>query len=311
VDASLAASGDQAGLPAACLDTATAMVPAWAAGSARAVDGAIVFEATSPAVADGASTAKDSASAVASRLPPTTVAAIEVRDFGTGLVSGIDALKKQLACDPSTAEAFDEIEQALASIGGAEALIGWADDTALALEYDDGAFGGGLAATVTDEAAADRTLGQLKVLLALGGASAGLEQREEAYGSGTLLVVGIPADLTGAEIPEIAATVQDGVFVLGTIDFVKHVIDTVAGSSLATSPAYQRAISAAGGDGVADVFVNIAALRAAAEEMIPAEERSSYDTEVRPFLEPFEAFASVSKSPGTTNVVRAVLTFGN
>jgi hypothetical protein len=231
------------------------MVPAWAAGSARAEDSALVFETSMPA----------------------------------------DAIK--------------QVEQALAAVGGVEALVGWADDTAIAVEFNGGTFGGGLAATVTDEAAASRTLQQVQALLALGGSGAGLSSRTEPYGGGQLLVVTVPSSAVGVTVPEIAATVQDGVFVLGTIDFVKHVVDTSANSSLATTETYKRAISTAGGDGVSDVFVDLAGLRAAAETMVPAAEKARYDTEVKPFLVPFEAFASVAEAPGSTTVSRSVITF--
>ncbi len=308
VDASMAAASGQAGLPKACLDQAVGMIPAWAAGSASAADDALVFEATMPATGDGASTIKATQSGIASHLPPTTVAAVEVRDLGPRLVAGVAALEKAAACDPAAAEVVKQVEQALAAAGGVETLLGWAGDTAIAVEFNGGAFGGGLAATVADEAAASRTLDQLQALLALGGGGAGLSVRQEAYGGGQLLVVKLPAQ-AGVALPEIAVTVQHGVFVLGTVDFVKHVVDTSASSSLATTDAYKRAISAAGGAGVSDVFVDLGGLRNAVEAMIPAAEKARYDTEVKPFLAPFEAFASVTEAPGATTVSRAVLTF--
>ncbi len=307
-DAALAAAGEQATLPAACLDTMMAKIPAWAAGSARAEDDALVFTATA-STAGATSTAKNSASAIASRLPASTVAALEVRDLGPGLVAALDSLKTTLACDPSTAATIDQVEQALAAVGGAEALAGWADDTAIAATVDGTAFGGGLAATVTDEAAAGRALDQLQALLALGGAGAGLASREEPYGDGTLLVVTIPPQATGAAVPEIAATVQGGVFVVGTIDFVKAVVDTSAAESLAKDPVYERAIALAGGDGLSDLFIDIAGIRAGVEAMIPAEAKDRYETEIKPFLVPLEAYASVTEAPGATAVSRAVLTF--
>jgi hypothetical protein len=311
VDASLALADGQADVPKACLDEVVGMVPAWAAGSARAADDALVFEATAATTAAGTSTVKGSASAIAEHLPPTTVAALEVRDLGTSLVNGVEALKSSLACDPSTAAAIDQVEQALVAVGGVEALVGWADDTAVAVEFNGGAFGGGLAATVTDEAAAGRTIDQIQALLALGGASAGITSSEQAYGDGTLLVVTIPSgtEMFGTEVPEIAVTVQRGVFVLGTLDFVKDVVDTSASSSLATLATYKTAMSVAGGDGVSDVFVDITALRTAVETMMPADEKARYETEIKPFLEPFEAFASVAEAPGATTVSRAVITF--
>jgi hypothetical protein len=308
VDAATEAAGSAADLPQACLDDALAAIPAWASGSMRADTDVLVFTTTAPAVGDPPAT-EASASAIAAHLPGSTVVAIEIRDFGPSLLAGIDMIKEQLACEPSAAEMVDQVEQALAAIGGAEALVGWADDTAIAVEFTAGTPGGGLAATVSDEAAAERALDQIQALLALGGAGSGLAVREEAYGDGTLLVVEIPSELAGEELPAIAATAQGGIFALGTLDFVKHVVDTEAGDSLASSDRYERAIAAAGGDGVSDVYVDISGLVAAAETMIPAEEKSRYETEVKPFLEPFEAFAAVSEATGTSSVSRAVITF--
>ena len=304
-DFALEALKQQGGTASACLPDPGAAVPGWLAGSARAEDGALIFTSTSP-VAGTPPTAKGSASGAASHLPGTTVAAVEVRDLGPGLIAGLEALKTQLSCDPTTADAFSQVEQALTVLGGAEALVGWAGDAALAVTVDGSTFGGGLAAMTTDEATATRTLDQVRTLLALAGAQAGVETREETYGEATLLVITIPS---GGEVPEIAATVHGGVFAVGTIDFVKAVVDTKAGSSLADAAAYTRAVERAGGDGVADVFVDIAGLRAGIETMLPAEEKARYETEVKPFIEPFEAFAAVIEAPSSTAVARAVITF--
>ncbi len=310
VDAALEAAGSEAGLPQACLDSAVAPVPDWFAGSVRADTDLLVFTATAPTAGEPPAT-KASASAIAVHLPASTVVAAEIRDFGPGLVAGDDMLKEQLACDPSSAEMVDQLDQALAAIGGVDALIGWADDAAIAVEFAAGQPGGGLAATVSDEAAAGRAIDQVRALLALAGAGSGITVREEAYGAGELLVIELPADveLAADAIPPIAATAQGGVFVIGTLDFVKHVVDTTAAESLAQSPVYQRAIAAAGGDGVSDVFVDISGLRAAVESMLAADERARYETEIKPFLVPFEAFAAVAEAPGATTVSRAVITF--
>jgi hypothetical protein len=310
VDAAAAAAGNSADVPQACLDQALAAIPAWASGSARAEDDALVFTTTAVAAGD-LPAAKDSPSAVASRLPASTAVAVEIRDFGRVVVDGLAMLEEQLACDPSTAEAVEGIEQALAALGGAEALVGWADDAALAVTIDGTEFGGGLAAIVADEAAADRALDQIQSLLALGGGAAGVTSREEAYGGGTLLVVELPSDvgLAADELPELAVTVQGGVFALGTIDFVKDVVDTSGGGSLADDEVYRQAISRAGGDGVSNVFVDITAVRLGVEAMMPADEKARYETEIKPFLEPFEAFAAVAEAPGATTVSRAVITF--
>ncbi len=313
VDASLAMAGDQAMLPQACLDQVTGMIPAWTAGSARAGDSALIFESTTPTDGAGTSDLKGTDSAIAAHLPPTTVAAIEVRDLGPRVVDAVDALKKVLACEPAAADAIKQVEQALAAAGGVEALVGWAGDTAIAAEAGNGTLGGGLAATVTDEAAAGRTLDQVQALLALGGAGAGITSTKEAYGDGEILVITIPSQDIPAEaaalVPKIGVTIQRGVFVLGTLDFVKHVVDTTANASLASSDVYKRAIETAGGAGISDVFVDIAGIRSAVESMLPAAEKAKYETEIKPFLAPLEAFASVAEAPGATTVSRSVVTF--
>lgn len=310
VSAATEAAGSAADVPEACLDEALAAIPAWASGSLRADTDVLVFTATAPAAGEPSET-DASASAIAAHLPASTIVAVEIREFGPSLLAGIDKLKEQLACDPAAVEMVDQVEQALAALGGAEALVGWADDTAFAVEFAAGTPGGGLAATVSDEAAAERAIDQIQALLALGGAGAGLTVREEAYGDGTLLVVELPSDVElGAEgFPAIAATAQGGIFALGTLDFVKHVVDTEAVDSLASSVLYVRAIAAAGGAAVTDTYVDIGGLVAAVETTMSAEERSRYETEVKPYLEPFEAFAAVTEATGTSSVSRAVITF--
>ena len=199
-EASLATAGDQANLPAACRDAVVERIPVWGAGFVRAEDDALAMT-TTISTPGATSTTKNTASAIAAHLPASTVAAIEVRDLGTGLVAALDGLKTTLACDPSTAEAIDQLEQALAAVGGAETIIGWADDTAVAATVDGTTFGGGLAAIVTDEAAASAILDQVKALLALAGAGAGITSREEAYGDGTLLVISLPSDVVAFDAP--------------------------------------------------------------------------------------------------------------
>ena len=311
-DALLAMGGTTGNIPQACRDSAISAVPDWAAGFSHAADAALVMDLVAPA-APGASTSgstqKDAPSSIAAHLPGTTLVAFEGRQAGAAIVALWSGVKAGIACDPSIKGSLDQVDTALAAIGGLESLFGWAGDSAIAVEYNGGTFGGGVAAIASDEVAATRTLGQVQAALVLGGAGAGITARTEAYGGGSLLVVSLPGQASGMTVPEIAATVQKGVFVLGTLDFVKHVVDTSASSSLSTTHAYTTAISAAGGDGVSDLFVDISGVRAAVEAMLPPAEKTRYETDVKPFLEPFDAFASVTKAPGATRTVRQALVF--
>jgi hypothetical protein len=311
-DAVLGMAGTSASIPQACKDSAAAAVPDWSAGFAHAADSALVMDlvapVTSAAPASGPA-ARDTPSAIAAHLPAATLVAFEGRQAGPALVAFWAGLEASLACDPSVKDTLGQVDTALAAIGGLDSLFGWAGDSAVAVEFAGGTFDGGVAAIATDQAAASRTLGQVQAALALAGTGAGISTRTESYGGGSLFIVTVPGQASGMAIPEIAATVQNGVFVLGTLDFVKHVVDTTAATSLSAAPAYTTAISAAGGDGVSDLFVDISGIRAAAEAMMPAAEKTSYETTVQPFLVPFDAFASVTKAPGANRTSRQVLVF--
>lgn len=310
IDGALEAAGEAAEVPQACLDEWLAAVPAWAVGSVRAEDDLLAFTSTVPEVGERRGTAA-TASVIAEHLPGTTLVALRTREFGASLLAGLDRLGGLLACDPQATDVMDQLRVGLAAFGGAEALVGWAGDAAFALDFGDRGWTGGFAATAADEAAAGRALEQIRAILALAGAGAdvGIQVREEPYGEGALLLIEVQSDLAGEEPPAFAATVQGGVLAVGTVDFVKGVVDTEPDTSLAATEAYRRAVSAAGGTGVSEVFVHLAGLATGVEAMIPAEERERFRTEVKPFLEPLEAFAALAGPPGATTESRAVITF--
>jgi hypothetical protein len=310
IDGALEAAGEAAELPQACLDEALAAAPAWAVGSVRAEDDLLAFTSTVAEVGERPATAA-TASVIAEHLPDTTVVALGTREFGPSLLAWLDRLERLLTCDPEAAEIIDQLLVGLAAFGGADALAGWAGDAAFALDFGDRGWTGGFAATAADEAAAGRALQQVRSILALAGAGGdvGIQVREEPYGEGALLLIEVQSDLAGEEAPAFAATVQGGVFAVGTVDFVKGVVDTERHTSLAATDAYRRAVSAAGGTGVSEVFVHLAGLAAGVETMVPTEEQDRFRTEVKPYLEPLEAFVALAGPPGETTESRAVITF--
>jgi hypothetical protein len=311
LDAMLATAGSTGSVPQACLDNALAAMPDWAAGFAHASDGALVLDQVAP-VSSGAAassfTPKDTSSAIAARLPAGTLVALEGRQAGPAFVALWSGLKAGIACDPARKGSLDQVDTALAAIGGVDSLVGWAGDSALAITFDGTTWGGGMAAVATDPAGATRTLGQLKAALALAGGAAGITYTEQAYAGATIGIVTIP-QMGGATIPALAVTAQGDLFALGTLDFVKGVLDTPAGGGLAAQAGYAQAIALAGGTGSMDAYVNITGLRAGLETLIPATEKASYDTNVKPFLEPFDAVAVIARAPASTRTSRIVLVF--
>jgi hypothetical protein len=107
---------------------------------------------------------------------------------------------------------------------------------------------------------------------------------------------------------ELAFTVQDGLVVIGIGDaFVKSVIDTTAGDSLADQPRYRAALDRAGSSNTGQAYVDIAGLVGSSVPLMPADDRSSYEQELKPFIDPLAAFAGASLG-GEPMRVRFVLT---
>jgi hypothetical protein len=97
---------------------------------------------------------------------------------------------------------------------------------------------------------------------------------------------------------EIAYAVTDRIVVVGTGPaFVKHVLDTTPGTSLARDPQYAD-LAGKAGPGTGASFVDITAVREMIEKAVADSDPAAlkhYETDVKPFLVPFDAmFASGS-----------------
>jgi len=294
------------GIPAECLTGSMDAVPGWLAAVSRVEADAIVGDLAAPAVT-GLYEPKNAASQVARHLPSSTVFATGGRQAGEALVGMWAELKKQIGCLGASAGTADQLDQALAFVGGIDGLVGWADDFGIAVTVDGTTWGGGLVLTATDEAAPKRTADQLGTLLVLAGSQGaqGLGVGKEAYGDGTLYTIKVGS---GPSAVTLALTGQRGVLVIGTIDFAKAVVDTNEASSLARVDRYAAAIKRAGGDGTAEAYLDIAGLRDRIVALLPAEAKAKYEAGVAPYLAPFEVVAMVTKAGDRTDTVRIVVT---
>jgi hypothetical protein len=107
-------------------------------------------------------------------------------------------------------------------------------------------------------------------------------------------------------------TVNNGlvVFGVGGDTFVKAVIDAKSGSSLADQPRYKTAIDAVGGSNIQQGYVDIRAIIDSVETLIPADQQAAYTRDVKPFLDPLQAFA-IAGHTGSIEHAVTVLTVGN
>ena len=94
--------------------------------------------------------------------------------------------------------------------------------------------------------------------------------------------------------------VTDQRVVIGSGDsFVARVLDMQAAGSLAGSSRFRTALDSVGGTPNAGTFwFDLSALRTALEPLVPAEGLQVYQTEVKPWLAPFDYLIAANKSDG-------------
>ena len=277
----------------------------WVVMAVRAEDGAIVVDTRQPHV-DKLGPAVATESKVAALVPASTVFLATGHEVGAGL----ERLRALAAEDPELADGVKQLEDSLALIGGVDALIGWIGDAGIAITRDGDELAGGLVVTPTDKAAADRLLTQLRGFLALAGEGAGIKVTDEDHDGTTVTSITIEnvGDLVGAatggsldgpeDVPDsivIAYAVSDEVVTIGyTADFVKAVLDTRGGESLATTDRFKGMLDRADKVHGSLSWVDVAAIRDLVEGMIPDAERGEYDADVKPYLAAFDAIIATS-----------------
>jgi hypothetical protein len=79
-----------------------------------------------------------------------------------------------------------------------------------------------------------------------------------------------------------------------TAEFVKAVLDTRAGDSLATTDRFKSMLDRAGGPWSTLAWVDVDGVRGFVEEMVPEAERGAYVADLRPYLEAFDAMIATS-----------------
>lgn len=299
------ASGSGAGLDQTTVDDEiVSMIPAWQSTVFRVEADALVGESTFPSI-DFGFAASNRQSPLAGHAPAGTIAYAEAHDLGAAL----NALLERLRGMPDLREAFAQFDQAVGMVGGVDALIGWWGDAAIALtEAPDGSLGGGLLITPTDAEKARQTFATLRSFIVFGGGQAGIEIRDVQHGDTTISIIDFSQAATGSGLPpevkpEIAYAVTDEVVVIGYGEaWVKSVLDAGPGASLADDARYKAHLARVGEQNIGVSFVDIDAVRQLVEplveEQIPAEQWDFYETEILPYVAPFDALISGARKDG-------------
>ena len=124
-----------------------------------------------------------------------------------------------------------------------------------------------------------------------------------------------PASRHGAALPtghvELAYAITDQVVVIGSgPEFVKHVLDTTAATSIASTDRYKALVGRIG-NGIGTAFVDIAAIRGLIESALASADPSAvaaYEQDVKPFLAPFDALIASGSVKGDVASSKVIVT---
>jgi uncharacterized protein DUF3352 len=246
------------------------------------------------------------ASRLATRLPATTIVQYDIRDLGKTLLTVLNNCRT----DPVIANALKQADQAVAALGGWDAMLGWIGDADLVATRDGGSVAGGVVVQATTPEGASRIVTQVRNLIALAGSSTGVKTTEEEYAGTTITLVRQSDSSATPGFPGIAFAVRDDLVVVGWGDaFVKAVLDAKAGSSLADQERYKQAMGLVGAENSGQAYVDIAAVREAIEAIVPdGPGKDRYLKEYEPYLAPFDVTAASGTIDGQVMKGQFVLT---
>ena len=300
-------------------ESLSGIFPDWAAYWLRVESDALVMEATAPKPDKPFGPTENRTSDVVDHIPASAVVVSVTHDLGATLQSILGLY----ASEPGVKDMLDQLDGALGLVGGKDAALGWLGDTAVVVNDAAGTPEGGLIVVPTDKAAAERLITALRTFIALGGGAQGITVREEAYAGTTITIVDLGdagglsgMGLSAGGIPltgrlEIAFAVTDDIVVVGSgPSFVKHVLDTTPATSLASDDQYKQLADRVGA-GTGTSFVDITGIREMIEKAMAtgdAAAKAEYETDVKPFLLPFDALYASSANQGDLTSSTVIIT---
>jgi len=317
--------------PSGGAGSALAALPGTLVGELRLEGGNIVARGRVTAAAGASATpaTTPSTSTVAQHVPGDAAFFAEMHDLTTAWSQLITQLKAQ----PGYAQLAPQLETLEGVLGSKlESYFDWTRDVGVAITLRDGKAQGGLVASASNAAAGEARLKQLVTLLRLAGSSA-IAVSDQTYqgttittltvdvgalnqiGGGSLLPLpsGFPTVPNASVAPgggssaivptgkvQLSYAFSGDTFVLGLGDtFVKQVIDVTSGTSLAAQSRYSDAVAAAGGPAsLGNAYADITAWRTFLEAQLPASEKAKYESDVKPYLVPFDRVVALGTRDG-------------
>jgi hypothetical protein len=185
------------------------------------------------------------------------------------------------------------------------------NDASIVLTRDGSGLGGGMVFTAKDRAAGERLLTTLRSYAVIAGGQGGVKVTDAPYAGATMTTVdfGDLRDLgpqVGApSVPiqghaEIAYASTADLIVVGVGDtFVKSVLDTKPGSSLADDGRFKAMLGRVGDRNVSAAFVDLGAVRELVESVASGQPGyGEYENNVKPYVTPLDAWVQATVIDG-------------
>lgn len=294
------------------LDELTGSTSLFGVAAARFENDRLTFETVGDAPR-GAFALENRDRGLARWVPSDAIYFSDAPNLGRTLTQAVRGLKTGLSSAGVTKDAFDQVESALG--GDLESFVSWIGDGAVVAGWDGEQPYGGLVLVPTDIAAARQRLGQLTALARLGSGQAGspISVSDASVDGVTVTTFRSQPqggfDSFGLPGAALQYAVTDERVLIGFGDrFVGRVLSLPESQSLAASPRYQQAIASVGGTSNAgNIFIDLAGLRAAVEEAVPAGAAAPYQEMALPYLEPLDYIVSATRLDGGVVDTRAAL----
>ena len=317
-------------VPAECTRLYSSIGSVKYVGEARAESDHIAFNMRSslPSGDNAPPAPANRTTTLAQAMPSDTLFYLETHSLGASLGWGI---KGYLAC-MSAMQASVGGPSPTGGIGGndpsklfeqfldikPEEFLDFVDDAALSVTFKNDKVGAGLVATVDDEAVATSRMNKILGLLNLLGSGIG--------GSSTSMNIATDeSDHNGVKVTTVTLTpsypesestplpikfqiaVANGRLYLGYENFVVDALDRPASDSLSASAKYQKGLSAAPGDTAGILYADVAAMADVAEGAMSGQEKTQYEANSKPFIDPLSFFSGVTRVDGDIMVSNGFL----
>jgi hypothetical protein len=284
---------------AAVVAAMAARSPSFTVMSARFEGDRFVLDSSAPAVAGMPGNGDRGLAALA---PRDAIFFAESGDVGARLAEGVDYLKAMLGVSGALPD--EQLDQVEAVLGGdLKSFVSWMGDTALVAGDTNGVPYFGLVVTPANAHDASVKLHQVQGLLQLAGSNGGPRVRVSEEDHRGTQITTIQFEAT-KDVPSWASAFQFAVndqrVVIGSGNsFVARVLDMQAADSLAGTDRYRKAMDGVGGLSNAGSFwLDLTALRTAAERFIPREGSAEYTTQLRPWLLPLDFMVAAGRLDG-------------